>query len=684
MNRQYNKLYEFGDFRLNASERVLQRQGTDVPLPSKVFDILLVLVENHGHVVDKEQLMNEVWPDTFVEENNLKVYISSLRKALGENLAGQKYIETLPKRGYRFIAGITRLVDKDAELIVEKHTVANIRIEETEEITPGETTNLETTGKTEVAVTVSRRTTLARVLPAVAVLLVVFAIAVTWMVIRSKSAVRGGPIHSIAVLPLKPLSAEARDEYLGPSLADALITRLSGLRQIAVRPSSATFAYDQPEQNPTLIGQRLQVDALLMGGVQKSGERLRLTLQLVRVADGTTLWANTFDESLRDIFTVQDSISEQVTRALALVMTGEEKQQVIRHQTVNAEAYQLVLKGRYFYNRRTEEGLRTAIEYFQQAIDQDPTNALAYAGIAECFLILSTPEGVESMPLGEGFPKAEAATIKALELDDTVPEAHMAMALVILLHPSRFGAEREFKRALELNPNYALARNYYGNYLSLVGRMDEAMEQYRYALEADPSSLIINTNWGIVLYRAGLYDQAIDQLKKTLQMDQTYFRAHWALGQVYEQKMMYDAAIDEFRQALPLTGNQAQALAALSHAYAAAKQMEPARKALAELQALSAKHYVSPFQFAVAYAGIGDKDRAFAALEQGLQARQIRFVVIRTDPRFAALREDPRYTDLLKRFPPVVQQPTRQSSLQQRDLPWKQGEGIDDLKFLCA
>lgn len=654
MNRQSDKLYEFGDFRLNASERLLQKQGVDIPLPSKVFDILLVLVENHGHVVDKEQLMTQVWPDTFVEENNLKVYISGLRKALGENPEGKKYIETLPKRGYRFAAGITRLVDKDAELIVEKHTVANIRIEESEEIITDEAIN-----KTDVAIAAGltrHRPVWQRAVTAIAVLLIVAAIVTTWLIIRSKSAARGATIRSIAVLPLKPLSAEARDEYLGPSLADALITRLSGLRQITVRPSSATFVYEQTEQDPTLIGKQLQVDALLMGGVQKSGERLRLTLQLVRVADGTTLWANTFDESLRDIFIVQDSISEQVTRALALVMTGEEKEQVAKHQTVNAEAYQLLLKGRYFYNRRTEEGLRTAIEYFEQAIDKDPTYATAYAGIAESYLILSTPEGVESMPLSEGFPKAEAATVKALELDDTVPEAHLAMALVILLHPSRFGAEREFKRALELSPNYALARNYYGNYLSLVGRMDEAMEQYRYAMEADPSSLVINSNWGIVLYRAGLYDQAIEQLKKTLQIDPTYYRAHWALGQVYEQKMMYDAAIDEFQQALPLTANQAQTLAALSHAYAAAKQIEPARQALAQLQALSAKHYVSPYQFAVAYAGLGDKDQAFAALEQGLQARQIRFVVIKTDPRFATLRNDPRYADLLKRFPPVAQQ----------------------------
>jgi DNA-binding winged helix-turn-helix (wHTH) protein/TolB-like protein/Flp pilus assembly protein TadD len=655
MNKQSDKLYEFGDFRLNVSERLLQKQGIDVPLPSKVFDILLVLVQNHGHVVDKERLMNEVWPDTFVEENNLKVYISGLRKALGETPEGRKYIDTLPKRGYRFAAGIVRLADKETELIVEKHTVANIRIEESEETIAVETTGVETKNKAEVA---ARHRAIRRSLPfALVILFVIAAIATTWLVVRSKSPAQGVAIRSIAVLPLKPLSPEARDEYLGPSLADALITRLSGLRQIAVRPASATLRYDQPEQDPALIGQQLQVDALLMGGVQKSGERLRLTLQLIRVADGRTLWANTFEESLRDIFIVQDSISEQVTRALAPVMTGEEKERVTKNQTVNPEAYQLHLKGRYFYNRRTEEGLRTALEYFQQAIDKDPTYALAYTGIAECFLILSTPEGVESMPLNEGFPKAEAATVKALELDDTLPEAHLAMALVILLHPSRFGAEREFKRALELNPNYALARNYYANYLSLVGRMDEALEQFRYALEADPSSLVINSNWGLILYRAGLYDQAIEQLKKTLQMDPNYFRAHWVLGQAYEQKMMYEAAINEFQQALPLTDNQAQALAALSHVYAAAKQTDKARQALAELQALSARHYVSPYQFAVAYAGLGDKDQAFAALEQGLQARQIRFVLIRTDPRFANLRDDPRYADLFKRFPPVAQQP---------------------------
>jgi len=231
--------------------------------------------------------------------------------------------------------------------------------------------------------------------------------------------------------------------------------------------------------------------------------------------------------------------------------------------------------------------LKTAIEYFQQTIDKDPAYAPAYAGIAECYLLLATPEGVESMPLGEGFPKAEAAAVRALELDDMLPEAHVATAMISLLHPSRFGAEREFKRALELNPNDSLARNYYAIYLMVVGRTDEAMEQFRVALEVDPSSLAINSNWGQILFRAGHSDEAIEQLKKTIAMDSSFFRAHWILGQVYEQKKMYAAAIDEFRQALPLTGNQAQARAALSHAYAAAGQMEPARQALAELQALS-------------------------------------------------------------------------------------------------
>ncbi|MBI3653385.1 MAG: winged helix-turn-helix domain-containing protein [Acidobacteria bacterium] len=657
MSKPPDDLFVFGDFHLKANERLLQRRGVDVPLPPKVFDLLLVLVQNHGRVVDKEQLMNEVWPDTFVEENNLKVYISTLRKVLGESTEGQKYIETLPKRGYRFAADLTRLAAEDTELHGIKHTVAKIRIEEQEETSEPQPDHA--TQVAVVTVPVKRLATRRKLLVAVAALFILAVGVSLWLMVRAKSTTPPPALRSIAVLPFKPLSAEAKDEYLGPSLADALITRLSSLRQIAVRPSSATLKYEQPEQNPRLIGQQLQVDALLMGGVQKSGEHLRLTLQLVRVADGTTLWANTFDESLRDLFKVQDSISEQVTRALALVLTGDEKPLVVRHQTENAEAYQLLLKGRYFFTRRTEEGLKTALDYFQQAIDKDPNYALAYAELAEAFLVLSTPEGVESMPLSEGFPKAEAAATRALELDDTVPEAHVAMALVMLLHPTRFGAEREFKRALELNPDDSAARNYYANYLMVVGRTEEAKEQFRTALELDPSSLIINCNWGLILYRAGLYEQAIEQLQKTIAMDATFFRAHWVLGQVYEQKLMFEAAIAEFQQALALTDNQAQALAALSHAYAAAQQMKPARQALLELQALSARHYVSPYQFAIAYAGLGETNQAFAALEQGLQARQIRIALVRNDPRFDQLRGAPRYRDLYQRFPPVTPQPAR-------------------------
>jgi tetratricopeptide (TPR) repeat protein len=388
------------------------------------------------------------------------------------------------------------------------------------------------------------------------------------------------------------------------------------------------------------------VDAVLESSFQRLDEKIRVTVRLLNVSDGAALWAYQCDEYCTDIFAAQDRISERVARALMPELTGEQRERLAKHYTDNFEAYQLYVLGRYFWGKRTEEGAKRGIACFEQAIYKDPNYALAYAGLAECYLVLA---GTSFGNPQEFYPKVKAYATKALEIDETLAEPHTTLGSYIIDYEWDWpSAEKEHKRAIELNPGYATAHQRYSILLILMGRTEESFAEMRQALELDPISLIINSGLGLRFYNARRYDQAIEQLQKTLEMDPNFFHARFHLGQVYVQKGMYAEAIAELNKAVELSKDHA--LAALGYAYATAGQRGEARRVLAELQELSKRRYVSTVDVAVIHAGLGEKDQAFAWLEKAYQERAGKLVFVGIEPKFDSLRSDPRFHDLLRRM----------------------------------
>lgn len=473
------------------------------------------------------------------------------------------------------------------------------------------------------------------------------------LLFRSAVAPPQPSINSLAVLPFKPLVAESRDEALELGMADALITRLSHLRQIHVLPTSSVRKYAALEQDPLAAGRELKVDSVLDGSLQRVGDRIRVTVQLVRVKDGSALWAETFDEKFSDIFAIEDSISRRVVTGLMLTLTGEEKKQLTKRYTENTEAHQLYLKGRYYWNKRTEEGLKKGIEYFNQAIEKDPGYALAYAGLADCYWLMGS--GAAWLSPLVGASKGKAAALKALQIDETVAEAHTSLAAITLFYDWDWsGAEQQFKRAIELNPRYATAHHWYAFYLTLMGRPDEGIAEIKRAQELDPLSLIISTDFGFLLYFARRYDEAMEQLRNVIEMDPHFTTAHVRLGQVYEQKAMYEEAVAEFQKAVTLSPEGSYLYLArtyvLARTYALLGNRDEAVRILHEATKLSKKRHISPYAIALIYAGLGEKDRAFAWLERAYAERSNWLVGLKVDPRVDNLRSDPRFAELLRRM----------------------------------
>jgi TolB-like protein/Tfp pilus assembly protein PilF len=457
----------------------------------------------------------------------------------------------------------------------------------------------------------------------------------------------GKPINSIAVLPFKPLIAESRDEALELGMADTLINKLSNIRQVTVRPLSAVRKYTDLEQDAAAAGREQKVDAVLDGNIQKSGEKMRVTVRLVRVADGREIWSEQFDEKFTDIFSVQDSVSRRVSGMLAVTLTGEERALVTKHYTNNADAYQLYLKGRYFWNKRTGEAIRKGIDYFSQAIEKDQNYAPAHAGLAQSYVLLagygeSTPQ--------EAYSKARASATKAIKIDDQLTDAHAALAYVKTGYDWDFaGAEREYKRAIELNPNDATARHWYAEYLALMGHPTEAIAEMRRAQELEPLSLIINKELGTALYLARQFDQAIEQLRKTLELDSSFVRAHIQLGSAYGQKEQHEEAISEFRKAIGIDGKDPHALSQLAYTYAVSARRNEANKIIEQLKERSKRRQVSSVDIAIVCAGLGEKSQAFEQLEKAYSERDEGLLYLKTDPVWDSLRSDPRFSDLLRR-----------------------------------
>jgi DNA-binding winged helix-turn-helix (wHTH) protein/TolB-like protein/Flp pilus assembly protein TadD len=649
MDERRSHFYNFGSFHIDTRERQLLRNGEPVPLPPKVYDTLLALVESSGHIIEKEKLMKIVWPDTFVEDANLTVNISALRKALGEGVSEHQYIETVPRRGYRFVSPVTGLNKESADLLAEDLGNPPAIIEEKGKVEAEEKKSEDGESPFSppvVSVTLPRSRRFS--LTAVGLSLLLAGLIALAYYIWTKQATPELKVRSIAVLPFKPLVADSRDEPLEMGMCDALITRLSGLNQLVVRPTSSVVMYNKPGQDPLAVGRELGVDALLDGYVQRSGDKIRVTVQLLNIKDGKHLWSGQFSENFTDIFAVEDSISRQMVDALLLKLTGEEQQQVTRHHTENVEAYEFYLKGRYFLDKRTSEGVKKSIQHFQQAVEKDSEYALAFAGLAEAYVIFAVR--ADMLPQ-DSYQKAKTAALRALEIDDMNAEAHMALAHVKCWYEWDWsGAESEFKRATQLSLNNPIETQYYASYLITMGRQQEAVSEIKQAQRLAPLSLNINVQVARILYFAREYDEAIEQCRKTLELEPDYGGARFFLGRVYKQKGMYREALAEFEKARDLLRDNAEVISLIGYTYAVSGRHAEAQKVLQDLQARSNQNYISPYHVAMVYAGLGERDKAFNWLGKAYADREGRLTILKVVPEFDSLRSDPRFADLIRRI----------------------------------
>ena len=457
-------------------------------------------------------------------------------------------------------------------------------------------------------------------------------------------------IESIAVLPFVNQNHDPDSEYLSDGVTESIINSLTHLPSLKVMARSSVFRYKGKEADPMAAGKELGVRAVLTGRIMQRGDSLTISTELLDVRDNKQLWGEQYQRKVSDLLAVERDIAREITGNLRLKLSGPEQSRVVKHYTENPEAYQLYLKGRFYWNRRTEEGARKGIEYFQLAIDKDPTYALAYTGLADCYSILGTSYNVASLSPSEAIPKAKSAATKALEMDDTLAEAHTSLAYIRLNYDWDWaGAEREFKRAIELDPNYANAHHWYSHYLMAMSRPEESLAESKRTLELDQLDLVMNIHLGWHYIYAHQYDLAIAQFRKTLEMDPNYGLTHWYLGQAYALKGMYAEAETELRKAKDLLQQNVAVEADLGYAYAASGKGGEAKKAIDELKQSSKQRYISSYYLALIYTGLGEKDSAFEWLENAYRERSDLLIYLKVDPRLDSLRSDARFADLMRR-----------------------------------
>jgi TolB-like protein/DNA-binding winged helix-turn-helix (wHTH) protein/Tfp pilus assembly protein PilF len=647
------KLVRFGTYAVDLRTSELWKQGRKIKLQEQPCRILAILLEQRGEVVTREELRKRLWSDdTFVDfDHSLNTAIMRLREALNDSSDNPRFIETLPRHGYRFVAPVEEIAASEHE---KKEDAGSGSTPELSVAVPQSgPTNIFIAGNLESESKPKRiRSRRALVLGSLFGLLaiVILGMGLRFFRTASEANLSRNQIKSMVVLPFENLSGDKDQQYFTDGMTDELIAHLAKIRSLRVISRTSSMEYKGTHKTLSEIARDLNVDAVVEGTILRSGDRVRITAELVQVATDRHLWAETYESQLGDVLALQSQVASAIVNEIRVNLTPEEQQRLATTRSVSAESYEAYLKGRYYWNKRSQEGLTKAIEYFQLATEKDPHYALAFAGLADCYSIIGSAI-VGTVPSQDVAPKAKAAALKALELDDTLAEAYTSLATVRFNYDWDWpGASQGFQRSIELNPSYATAYQRYSLYLMAMGKTKESLAQMTRARELDPLSISMNFSLGWRLYMARKYDQAIEQLQNTLEMDPNFALPRMVLGQAYEQKNAYPRALAELQKAVSISHDSPQMLGALGHAYGTSGNRSEAEKVLAQLMEQSKKQYVSPFYVAIVYAGLPENDKAVDWLEKAYKDRSNAIVFSKVDPQLDTLRSTPRFQSLLHRL----------------------------------
>jgi DNA-binding winged helix-turn-helix (wHTH) protein/TolB-like protein len=642
MNIEKKMVYEFDSFELDPTEHRLLHNGKPVALPPKSFETLIILVENNNRLVDKETLLNRIWADSFVEEGNLKTYIHTLRKVFGE----AKFIETIPKKGYRFNAPVKLVEKKIDEFTIEKQTVSNITIEASK-IDGSEPQSINAPDSIVYSFSQTK-------IYFAAVLLLILVLTGAFFLAKNPQdknrAASANPldgIKSIAVLPLKSLNVPPSDQELRLGTADSIVTKLSAVKQLAVRPTSATIQYLDKNYDAATVGRELDVDSILEGSVQKEEQKLKINLQLVSVADGKVVWADSFTNDLSDFLNGQDSVANRVSRLIALNSNMTVPENSLQNST-NLTAQELYLKGVFAMATSTRKigNVIQARDFFEQAIRIDPNYAAAHARLANSY---TTAAALNLLSPAESYPKAEQSARRALEIDPDSAAAHNELAEVETNYNWNWQAgEAEYRRALELNPNSVEAHGSYAEFLARMGRFQEAEYQGDLAHQLDPTGINIEAVKALGYCYAHRYDEAVAQSRMVIEKDPNAYLAYLYLAVAQDAKGNYAAALEAAQKASALTGGAPPDLFALGSTYALMRKETETNEILSKLELLSRQQYVDPFYFAAIYTLRGEKEKAFDYLEKCRAEKSYWITTLKVFPFLDGMRADSNFAKLLQ------------------------------------
>jgi TolB-like protein/DNA-binding winged helix-turn-helix (wHTH) protein/Tfp pilus assembly protein PilF len=640
------RIARFGIFEVDLNALELRKHGLRLKLPEQPFQILVMLLERPGEIVTRDELRNRLWQtDTFVDfDHGLNNAVMRLREVLGDSSDNPRFVETIPRRGYRFIAHVEESFLAPPAVVHESG--ANQVVIGTP-ATPPESTTAPPKGDSHP---LSQRRVALSVVAALVLTLVAAAAARYFITRNSNSVMAGKQTTSLVVLPLENLSDDQEQDYFADGMTDELIANLAKIRSLRVISRSTAMAYKHTRKPLSEIASELHVDAVVEGTVLRVDKRVRITAELVQVSTDHHLWADTYESQIGDVLALQNRVSSAIVNEIRINLSPQDRERLARNPAIAPDAYENYLKGRFYWNKRTDENLNKAIAYFSQATAQDSRYALAYAGLSDCYSIVgATIFG--SMSVSEAAPKAREAARRALELDPTLAEAETPLATLKFNYDWDWsGAEDDFQHAIQLNPNYATAYQRYSLFLMAMGRFQDGFNQINKARELDPLSISINFSVGWRLYLARQYDRAIAQLRNTLEMDPSYELPHLVLGQAYEEKGAFDLAIPELQKAVELSHGTPLMVSALAHAHARAGNKEEAEKLLAQLERDARTKYVSPYYFAIVYLGLGDNERAMNWLEKAFVDRSNGLVFMRVEPELDHLRSNPRFVALQQRL----------------------------------